>query len=210
MFRTPLNIILYSQTSGGKTTLALDIINNQKLFDRKFDQIIYVYSMYNARFKDFPNVKFIKEEIPDLKSDGKNKLLVCDDLMINKSAMDKLISIFLVQGHHTSTTVMLCLQALTGDKRLRTLSINTHVFFLFAHLRDTLSIKNLFSQTGLTTAYLKKAYKLATKKKFSYLGLDLQPGTNDHLRVFSDILSAHPRYYLEKEIETPYELSTDE
>lgn len=209
MFRCPLNILLYSQTSGGKTSLALDLIDNPQLFDKKFDQIIYVYSMFNPRFKQYPKIKFIKDDIPDLKADGKNKLLVCDDLMINKHAMDKLIKIFLVSAHHSNTSVIMSVQSLTGDKRLRTLSINTHVFFLFSHLRDTLSIRNLFSQTGLNTEFLKSAYKLATRKQYSYLGLDLQQGTHESLRVFSNVTDAHPSFYLEKEVETPFEL-TDE
>jgi len=210
MFRTPLNILLYSQTSGGKTTLALDLISRPQLFDKRIDEITYVYSMYNPRFKLFPHVKFVKQEIPELKADGKTKILICDDLLINRSAMDKLITIFLVSAHHSNTTVIINVQQLTGDKRLRTLSINTHVFFLFSHLRDTLSINTLFSQTGLSTDFLKKAYKLATKKKYSYLGLDLQSGTSESLRVFSNVLNENPSYFLDRELETPYAVSFNE
>jgi len=202
--------MLYSQTSGGKTTLALDLISNPQLFDKRIDEITYVYSMYNQRFKQYPNVKFIKQDIPELKADGKNKILICDDLLINKIAMEKLITIFLVSAHHSNTTVIINVQQLTGDKRLRTLSINTHVFFLFSHLRDTLSINNLFAQTGLSTEFLKNAYKLATRKKYSYLGLDLQPATNESLRVFSNVLSEHPSFFLEREVETPFAVGADE
>jgi hypothetical protein len=206
---TPFNAIFYSASNNGKTTLAIDLIKNQSIFNTKFDQIFYVYTRFDPRFKELPNVNFTTE-IPELKADGKNKLLVCDDILLEKSLMEKLVSIFLVDAHHTNTTCWILIQSLTGEKHLRTLSINTHVFFIFRHLRDTLSINRLFAQLGMDTRYLKASYKKATKGKYSYLCINLQQGVNDALRLTSDILSLHPKIFLQKAVETPYGITLDE
>jgi hypothetical protein len=206
---TPFNGIFYSASNNGKTSLAIDLIKNQSIFDKKFDEIYYVYTRFNPRFRELPNVKFTTE-IPELKADGKNKLLVCDDILVDKTLMEKLVSIFLVDAHHTSTSCWILIQSLTGDKHLRTLSINTHVFFIFRHLRDTLSINRLFTQIGMDTRYLKAAYKAATKEKYTYLCINLQQGVNNALRLSSNILSKHPKIFLPKAVETPYAVPLDE
>jgi hypothetical protein len=206
---TPFNAIFYSASNNGKTTLAIDLIKDQSIFDKKFDEIFYVYTRFDPRFRTLPNVTFTTE-IPELKSDGKNKLLVCDDILVDKVLMQKLVSIFLVDAHFSNTTCWILIQSLTGDKHLRTLSINTHVFFIFRHLRDTLSINRLFAQIGMDTRFLKAAYKAATKAKYSYLCINLQQGVNNALRLSSNILSKHPKIFLPKAVETPYAVTLDE
>lgn len=173
----------------------------------EFDEIFYVYSIFNPRFNEFPNVKFIKDEIPVLNNDKKKKLLVCDDLLINAEAVNRLTSIFLVDGHNTSTSCLFLLQDLHMNRKIRSLSLNTHIFILFAHLRDNLAINNLFRQMALPTNFLQQAYKTATKGKYSYLCINLQAGISDELRVSSDILSKHPIFYTDEELVVPYKVS---
>lgn len=206
---TPFNAIFYSASNNGKTTLALELIKNQSIFDKKFDEIYYVYKRFDPRFKELPYVKFITE-IPELRADGKNKLLVCDDILVEKALMEKLVNVFLVDGHFTSTSCWILIQSLTGEKNLRTLSINTHVFFIFRHLRDTLSINRLFAQIGIDTQYLKAAYKESTRGKYTYLCINLQQGLSNSLRLSTNILSKHPKIFLPKAVETPYAVTLDE
>jgi hypothetical protein len=206
MWRHPCNILLYSQSNSGKTYLTLDILKSS-VFDVKFDEIFYVYSIYNPRFNEFPNVRFIKDEIPVLNNDKRKKLLICDDLLINADAVNRLTSIFLVDGHNTSTSCMFLLQDLHMNRKIRSLSLNTHIFIIFSHLRDNLAINNLFRQMALSTSLLQQAYKKATRGKYSYLCINLQAGISDELRVCSDILSKHPVFYTDRELEIPFSVS---
>lgn len=196
MWRHPCNILLYSQSNSGKSYLALDILKSS-IFDVEFDEIFYVYSIFNPRFKELPNVNFIKDEIPVLNNDKRKKLLICDDLLINTEAVNRLTSIFLVDGHNTSTSVMFLLQDLHMNRKLRTLSLNTH-------LRDKLAINNLFRQMALPTSLLQTAYKRATAGKYTYLCINLQAGISKQLRVSSNLLIKHPSFYTDEELEVPY------
>lgn len=198
--------MLYSQSNSGKSYLALDILKSS-IFDVEFDEIFYVYTIYNARFKEFPNVTFIKDEIPVLNNDQRKKLLICDDLLINAEAVNRLMSIFVVDAHNTSTTCLVLLQDMHMNRKIRTLSLNTHIFIIFAHLRDHLAISNLFRQMALPTSLLQESYKMATKRKYSYLCINLQAGISDELRVSTDILSEHPRFFTDRELEVPYAVS---
>lgn len=204
MFRVPLNMIFYSQSSGGKTTLMLDMIKKPKLFDKKFEEIIYVYSIYNARFKDFPEVTFIKDKIPEFKNDGKHRLLVCDDVITKKDLMDRLVHIFMIEAHHKLITCCLMLQNLHFNKSMRSISLNCHVFVIFAHLRDKLTINSLFSQIALPTKFLKRAYKRATQRSYGYLVINLIGGMSNELRVSTNICDKFALFLVEKELETPF------
>jgi hypothetical protein len=154
-------------------------------------------------------VRFIKDEIPVLNNDKRKKLLICDDLLINPEAINRLTSIFLVDGHNTSTSCMFLLQDLHMNRKIRSLSLNTHIFIIFAHLRDTLAINNLFRQMALSTSLLQQAYKNATRAKYSYLCINLQAGMSDELRVSTDILNKYPVFYTDKQLELPFNVSFD-
>lgn len=176
-------------------------------FDVTFDDIFYVYTMYNSRFEEFPNVNFIKDEIPVLNNDKRKKLLICDDLLTNTEAVTRLTSIFLVEAHNSSTSAMFLIQDMHMNRKIRSLSLNTHIFILFAHLRDKLAINNLFRQMALPTSLLQDAYKLATRGNYTYLCINLQPGISDELRVSTNILDKHPKFFTEQELVVPFKVS---
>jgi hypothetical protein len=210
MFRVPFNMIFYSQSSGGKTSLMLDMINKPKLFDKPFDEIIYVYSIFNPRFKDYPQVKFVKNQIPEFKNDGKQKLLVCDDVITNKEIMNRLVHMFMIEAHHKSITCALLLQNLHFNKAMRSISLNCHVFVIFSHLRDNVTINTLFSQIALPTRFLKAAYKRATRRSYGYLVVNLIGGMSEELRVSTNICNKFIRFFVEKELDTPFPVTFNE
>lgn len=185
----------------------LDMIKTPQLFDQKFDEILYVYSVYNPRFKEFPAVKFIKDSIPDFKNDGKHKLLVCDDVITNKEIMKRLVHIFMIEGHNKRVTSILLLQNLHFNKSMRSISLNCHAFVIFSHLRDNTTINSLFSQIALPTQLLKMAYKRATRHSYGYLVVNLISGMSDELRIATNICDKFPKFFVESELETPFKVS---
>lgn len=197
-------------SSGGKTKLVLDMLKKPQLFDKKFDEIIFVYSIYNPRFKEFPEVTFLKDTIPDFKNDSKYKLLVCDDVITNKEIMKRLVHIFMIEGHNKRITTILLLQNLHFDKLMRSISLNCHVFVIFSHMRDNKTINSLFSQIALPSQLLKAAYKKATRHSYGYLVVNLISGMSDELRIATDICEKFPRFFVASELDTPYKVSFNE
>jgi hypothetical protein len=208
MFKPPLNIITFSMSGAGKTYLTLDMIENrERLFTEKFVEIYYVYSIYNPRFDNFKDVKFLKDKIPDIPNDGRHRLLICDDVILNKDVLDKLIYIFMVAGNNKKITTCLLLQDIHMNRKMRSISLNAHVFIIFKHMRDSSSINSLFSQMYLPTPFLKTAYKQATEDPRGYLVINLSANINNLLRVSTYICKKYPKIFTERELQTPFKVA---
>jgi hypothetical protein len=206
LWRHPCNAQIYGNTQAGKSTLALDIIRNAKrVYGVDFDEIIYIYTAWNDAFDDFPQVTFVRE-FPVL--DKKQKtLLVCDDVILNDDLIKSLLDVFVISGHHTSTSVLLLCQELNFHKRSRAISLNTHVFILFKNNRDMHSIKSLFRQISMPYKMLSDAFRKATTESYKYLCINLQNNIPDELRLTSDITSRHPTIYIDAQLKTPYQIN---
>jgi hypothetical protein len=199
LFHHPTSVLLFAPSSGGKTEAVLRIIDQRaKLFDKKIDEVLYFYTHYNQRFSKVKGVKFIQGHATDIPDDGKSRILVSDDSMTDKFALQRLVSIYTMESHHKNTSVFFLAQDLFFSRSMRTVSLNTKIFMLFANLRDGRSVENLFSQMSFDTAFLRAIYKDATGKKFGFLCIDLDKNTSPLLRFSTNIFENHAAYYLEK------------
>ena len=80
----------------------------------------------------------------------------------------------------------------TGGKYFRTISLNSHYFILFNNQRDQLQIQTLAKQMFPSeTKYFMDAYKKATKKKYSYLLVDVSPHSEPLYKLRTDIFPHH-------------------
>lgn len=198
---------MFAMSGTGKTHLMLDLIKKkEEIFSENFVDIYYVYNIYNPSFDHFQNVKFIKDKIPDIPSDGQHRLLVCDDIILNNKLLNQLMHIFMVAGNNKKITTCLLLQDLYMNRKMRSISLNAHVFFIFKHMRDSTSINTLFSQVHISTDFLKESYIIATEKTRGYLMINLSANSNDLLRVCTDITKKYPKYFIETELKTPYKI----
>ena len=71
------------------------------------------------------------------------------------------------------------------DKRLRTITLNTHYVVFFKNPRDTSQIQHLGRQMG--SKILAHAYKDATSEPYGYLLVDLKQDTPEEIRLRTGI-----------------------
>jgi len=200
MFKHPLVGILYAPSQGGKSQLTRDIIlHREKLFDVKFSRIIYYYTKYHSIFSTIKDVEFIEGAPGEFFPDGKSKLIILDDQINNKDAINGLINIAIRDSHACSLTVLVLVQSIFHTRAFRSVSLNGKLFILFKHLRDKFALNTLFSQLSFNTAFLKQVHQHATAKPYKYLCINLQESCPELLRFSSDITSEYPVFYVAEE-----------
>jgi len=192
---SPATVVIAGPTGSGKTVLLNDLIaSSDTVAHEKPHEIIYCYSewqkAYDTMRQTSPQpLRFVRGMI-DLENgipkDGRHRWLVIDDLMdelVGKNPLDRL---FTVLSHHLNLSIFLVVQNLF-QKGMRTLSVNTHYFFLGKNPRDASSITNLAKQMapGETKAFV-DAYKEATKEPYSFLMVSARQETPDHLRLLTN------------------------
>lgn len=131
------------------------------------------------------------------------KVLVFDDLMASMCNSKDIDALMLVNSHHSNTIIIYTSQNHFGNKGLysRSISSNTHIFFLMNTSRNLDSIMIFARQvvgSGLAYKGFQKMWNdVIANKPFSYLVLNCSPSTPADLRLSTDIFSSSPtRYFI--------------
>lgn len=191
-------MLISGPTKSGKTELTKQIVlNASRLIHPTPLTIFWCYSEWQEAYKNIPCV-FI-EGVPDLamlKDTKGNKLVILDDLMDTIKAKD-LNTVFVKGAHHWNMSVIHITQnPFYGG--MRTARINTHYMLLLKNPSDKLQIKTLANQMypGQQQFFF-DAFTDATSKPFGYLLVDMEPTTDDRLRLRTNIFD-HPLVYVYK------------
>ena len=192
--KSPFTAVISGPTGSGKTHLLINLINQaQEVTDSPPVEIIYCYGVWQSIFKKIGDkVRFVEGMIDvknDVANDGKNRWLIIDDLMQETSGKDDTNSLYTKYSHHMNISVFFIVQNLFV-KANRTISLNSHYFFLFKNPRDGTTVRNLANQAFPgKTAYVMEAFKDATFKPYSYLLIDLRQETDDRMRLIASYAS---------------------
>jgi hypothetical protein len=129
---------------------------------------------------------------------GGRLLLVLDDLVVGMGA-SFLDNLFTRGSHHWGVSVILVTQHLF-TKELRIARNNSHYIVLLRNPTGALQVRNLATQLFPNQAkFFAEVYRDATAENFSYLLIDMHPGTKDALRLKTHIYPGeHTIFYLPK------------
>ena len=195
-FKSPFTACLSAGTKCGKTNWAVNFVNNAKtLIEPPPEKIYWAYGEWQDGYKDLLSDVILIEGVPDtevFKAD-KNipKLLICDDLM-RKYKKDDLCELFCQGSHHWNLSVMHIVQNLFYNN-LRNARINSHYLILMKNPSDRLQLLTLARQIFPTKQkFLADAYDDACAEPYGYLLLDLEPSTDDNLRLRTSIFPNDP------------------
>ncbi|MGL6007011.1 ATPase/DNA packaging protein [Aeromonas sobria] len=214
--KTPFNCIVSGASKSGKTTLVKNLLTlSDSILTQKPDRVIvfykYMQDIYNEMLEtklvhelisldsnEF-NFETIVEKINPYKN-GNGSMIIFDDSMTEVA--DNFEQIFTNISHHHNCSVIFITQNLFyKDKAYRTMSLNTHYFFLMKNERDKQQIGNLARQfcPGNTT-YVIQSFNDAAKAPYSYLLIDFTQDSPACLKLRSNIFPHQFPYqiYLEK------------
>ena len=140
----PANIIFAGASGSGKTTILARLLENKnRIFSTPPVHTLYCYRAWQSLYDEMKMKKTVSSFHQGLPSNQKieeeaNKykrqngmILILDDLVNEAFASNilDLVKLFTVSGHHLNITVIILLHNLFS-KELRTISLNTHHFFI--------------------------------------------------------------------------------
>ena len=200
--KTPFTLILAGASGCGKTTWLEKLIKYFKVITDggvKYERLLWfsgtkqpalfqrIKSTFTGTVKFFDSIS--KEIYEQVESEGKNSLIVIEDLMQETSGMSGVGKLFTKgRSHLDCNIILLWLNVFPNGSEARTLSINTHHMVLFKNPRDKSQVR-YFAQhvaPGKVKQFL-DVFADATSKKYGYLHCDFTQDTPDKLRFRTNI-----------------------
>lgn len=190
--KSPFTAMIAAGTGSGKTWLMKRLIEAaDTVCTSPPVEIIYCYGAWQPLFDDMTGVTFhegLMNFNDEAIKDGKHRWVIIDDLMEKVKRNEDVNSLFTKYSHHYNISVFFLVQNLFS-KDLRTISLNSHYFFIFKNPRDSSNIMHLAKQLYPGNAnFLVESYRDATKRPYSYLFIDMKQNTHDNLRVIGNFL----------------------
>jgi hypothetical protein len=172
---------MFQPTSSGKTVLCKKLIDSsQRNISPAPQEIIYSYGIYQPLYDEMKksspvSIKFVEgqTDVDDIPRDGKPRLMIIDDQILEANESKKVSDIFLKFSHHLNISIVLITQCLFMKGQLRTISLNVQYMFLLQSVRDTSVISALGRQLG-NSKFLKECYDDVMKTEFGHLFFRLE------------------------------------
>lgn len=192
-FKNPFTMIVSGQTGSGKTKFVLKLIQlNREIFSQPFERIIFCYSILQREIintsSEIEQVE-LQEGFPEsIEFDGKETLLILDDMMLELRNDIRLAKLFTKMRHERVSTIFITQNLYFNSQYATTITRNAQYIILFQNLRDNSMIETLGRQVFPGhKKYLSVAFSMATENPYGYLLLDFKPDTRKDLRVRTGI-----------------------
>lgn len=185
-FRNPFTMIV---SGSGKTQFVLKLIQmNDQVFGKAFERIVYCYSILQ------PEILSLSNSVSDMELhegfsesvdfDGRETLLILDDLMLELRNDVRLAKLFTKMRHEHVSTIFITQNLYFNSQYATTITRNAQYLVLFQNPRDNSMIDTLGRQVYPgRKGFLSASFLQATAEPFGYLLLDFKPDTPNNIRV---------------------------
>ena len=163
---------LFNRSSNvGKSAFVFQLLKHaDEAFTKPIKAIYYCYSVDQPLFEEMkeaiPEITFYKS-LPKAsaleswhEAEPRDKVLVIDDQMAESAKSKDIVDIYCKYAHHYKFfCFLICQNAFCPGREFRTISLNTHYFFLFRNNRDLLQTEMLGRQIfGSQVKYFLEGY----------------------------------------------------
>jgi hypothetical protein len=190
--KLPARVAIIGSSGSGKTTLLSQLILHENLFNPKPDTILYCAKIEESVPVSLRSRVTFHSGLPDnlknLNPDGKNFMVVIDDLMNESLNSEEVQDLFLFGRHRNISVVLLTHNIFPRLKYARDISLNTSHFFIMKPSRDLLQLNVLNRQILPDDPhFFSRVFSQHITKPYSYLLIDLAPTTPSLLRFRTNI-----------------------
>ena len=196
----PENLLICGCTRSGKTTFVETLLDNECMWEKHMNKIIYAYGIHNSTVerlsRDHPEV-ILMEGLPrnlsqphQIFSPSNNNLLITDDLS-TESQNSRDFTNFITRGtNHSNCTLISIEHFLYSDSKERRMqSHHWNQYVLFKNQRAAHQITTLAKQVGKDVQLMKFAYQDAVMSQpFGYLIVDLRLDTIPQMSLLTNVL----------------------
>jgi hypothetical protein len=197
-FAHPFSALISGPSQCGKTVFLSKILKAPHLYiSEPLTRVVWCYGAKNvSQMAKLHNISYLPinfvEGIPDLEeldSDGEKLCVVLDDLMTSAGKSRDVSDLFTKGCHHRDLSVFLTMQNFFHQGHsMRDIHTSCLYNVVMKNPCDMSQIRYVERQMFPDKKnYLVDAYKLATKKPYGYLGIDLRQDTSDDERLFTNI-----------------------
>lgn len=194
-------VLIAGPTNSGKTHWVNKLLSNN-MFSQPIQSILYCYGAYQSFFNDIKTNQHIPcpvvfhEGLPaktdiDQLDDGGFRVIVLDDLMKRIIQNEEMEELFTQGCHHKNISAVFIVQNVFPQGTCaRNISLNCHVFILFANKRDESQVHILARQFYPKAAKWKRflsVYEDVTEAPFSYILVDCTPCHPRSIKVRSHV-----------------------
>jgi len=187
-----------SQT--GKTDLTLRLIaERERVISKKIEKVVYVFGKDQPRFHkpQYADIEFTPS-FPNEEDLTPNSMLIFDDVMtqLESNYNSYITRLVTLSVNHAEVSVIILLHNLYA-KNLRSLQLSCQYICFFRQPRDLSTISVLSKQIFPSVkGFLKDCYYFATRKRYSYLFIDIHPSQDQDKIVRTSIFSYDSDCYL--------------
>ena len=194
MMSHPFTAIVSGPTSSGKTVWVQRLLSDYKNQIKNIPKnikCVWCYGQWQKTYsKTLPgcDIKYVDGLIDENEiKNNKPDIIIIDDLMNEVGDSKSLANLFTKGSHHLNISVIFILQNIFHQgKMMRTISLNTHYFFLMKNVRDKSQIMSLGRQLyPYNLKHFLEAFQDATSEPYSYIRIDTTPNTPEKLRLFT-------------------------
>ena len=201
-FKTPFSLILSGASGSGKTTWLEHFLS---IFDKitdgkgKYEKLLWfsgsnqpdLFKRIKSNFKGTSRVfDSIDNEIySKIEKEGRNSIIVVDDLMHEMSSNADIGKLFTKGRSHLNCNVILVWQnVFPKGPEMRNLSINAQHIVIFKNPRDKSQIRFFAQQVapGKVTSFL-DIFNDCTKRSYGYLHCDFSQNTPEEIRYKTNL-----------------------
>jgi len=193
--KVPSTTCIYAQSKGGKTQLAIKIINNLKqVFDKPIHKIIYLYSIWQEAYNSIKPSTIFLTELDDVDAhieEGLNHLLVLDDQLLRAVKRPQDIEQYFIQvAHHKSVCVIYCAQS-PFVKQGSLIALNSDYICMYSFPRNMQLVKRWFMQVDDSLAnQLYQQYKeIVSSGPYKYLFISFHPSESPETRFRNSVFA---------------------
>ena len=190
---------IFYPSKSGKTWLTCQLLANLSSITKKTpEKIVYVFSIWQKKLTEIRQLNLVdyflqvgddlEQRLKIVLDKTPNSLVIFDDLMLAKTNLGYISSLFAIGGRHSQMSmIFICQRLYLNDENIRIIRENSDYYILFKNPTNVNAVSYLGRQLASDSTLVSKIYESATEKPHSYLFINVTQNSSPQTQFLSEI-----------------------